>query len=96
MSKLKLAFCINELSNAAAKRLANGYCIADDPDHLWFSIDAIIDGIAEGRFPSVVYKFGMETIPSAWWKLMKFEPKMERKIKKFLKNNPEGEIEFSW
>jgi hypothetical protein len=96
MSKLKMAFCIDELPTPAAKRLANGYCIDDDPDHLWFDTDAILDGIAEGRFPGVTYDAGMETIPAAWWKLMKFEPKMERKIKKFLKENPNGEVEFSW
>lgn len=102
MPKLTLTLSIDELSDEAKEILRQGFCIDDDENHLWCSIvdiinnaDGIMPGIpTEGEFdPTPVT---LKDLPKAWWKGMNFSPKMARAMKKFWKEHPKGEIQWTW
>lgn len=96
MPKYKLKFAPQEFPNGAKKLLQNGYCVNDDPEHLWFDVISVLDGIAENRFHGVEVQDKAEKIPETWWKLMKLPAELEKEIRAFFEKNPEGEVEISW
>jgi len=102
--KLTLTLSIDEISDEAKEVLRQGFCIAEDENHLWCSIIDIIDN-ADGLMPGIgtdpledgwEKKLSLKDLPKAWWDGMNFSPAMAKEMKKFWRKNPKGEIEWTW
>jgi hypothetical protein len=103
MPTRKLCYLPSEFPEHAKQYFRQGFCLEEDEEQFWCDECSIFDGIAEGTFPGVTVKLDKDgcvpdgtSIPAAWWKLMKFPPKMEREMKALFSKYEDSAVEWRW
>jgi hypothetical protein len=94
----KLVFSVDDLSKESLKFLRRGWCIDEDPNHLWLSKEAILLDVVEddyGLWPEYADPSPMpKEIPEKWWGFSDIKGKMRKTLEKLWKENAKNEAEW--
>lgn len=85
----KLEFDIRRLSDAGRAYLRRGFCVEENPNHLWASEYALLDMLYDsGNGPD------LEGIPEEVWKTLGLPREDRAEIEALWAENPDNEVEW--